>query len=125
MDGGEIKHYSYLAESDPATDPRKALIKQMITQTKSAKTIFVYNIAFERTRINEMIRDFPEYAHELHSIVNKLVDLIIPFRRKYYRTETMEGSASIKKVLPALYPELSYDDLEIGDGMTASVTITK
>jgi hypothetical protein len=26
------------------------------------------------------------------------------------------GSASIKKVLPVLVPELSYDDLEIGDG---------
>lgn len=32
----------------------------------------------------------------------------------------MQGSYSIKKVLPALVPELSYDDMEIGDGGTAS-----
>jgi hypothetical protein len=51
-----------------------------------------------------------------------MVDLIIPFRKKYYRTETMEGRSSIKKVLPALIPEMSYDALEIGDGMTASNT---
>lgn len=119
-EGGEIKHFAYLAESNLTIDPRKALIEQMISETKNAKTIFVYNIAFERTRINEMIRDFPEYANELEVINGKLVDLIIPFRKKYYRTETMGGSASIKKVLPALCPELSYDDLEIGDGMTAS-----
>lgn len=119
-EGGEIKHFAYLAESNLTIDPRKALIEQMISDTKNAKTIFVYNIAFERTRIYEMIRDFPEYTNELQLIIGKLVDLIIPFRRKYYRTETMEGKYSIKKVLPVLCPELSYDDLEIGDGMTAS-----
>ena len=116
----EIIHYSYLAENDPNVDPRRALIEQMIEQTKDAKTIFVYHIPFERSRINEMMRDFPEYAKELECVAEKLVDLIIPFKRKYYRTETMEGSSSIKKVLPALKPEFSYADLEIGDGMTAS-----
>jgi hypothetical protein len=121
-ENGEIVHLAYLAESNPATDPRKSLIQNMIADTKSAKTIFVYNISFERTRINEMIRDFPEFAIELQHIVDRLVDLIIPFRKKYYRTETMEGRSSIKKVLPALIPEMSYDALEIGDGMTASNT---
>lgn len=116
----EIIHYSYLAENDPNIDPRRGLIEQMIEQTKTAETIFVYHIPFERSRINEMMRDFPEYAKELECVAEKLVDLIIPFKRKYYRTETMEGSSSIKKVLPALKPEFSYADLEIGDGMTAS-----
>jgi hypothetical protein len=32
----------------------------------------------------------------------------------------MRGSYSIKDVLPALVPELSYDELEIGEGGTAS-----
>jgi hypothetical protein len=109
-----------LAESKIDIDPRKDLIKQMIKETENAKTIFVYNIAFERTRINEMSRDFPEYSKDLENISERLEDLIIPFRKKYYRTETMEGSSSIKKVLPALCPELSYTELEIGNGMAAS-----
>lgn len=33
----------------------------------------------------------------------------------------MNGSYSIKEVLPALAPELSYEDLEIGDGASASL----
>jgi len=33
----------------------------------------------------------------------------------------MQGSYSIKKVLPALVPELSYETLDIGDGGSASV----
>lgn len=116
----EIKHTAYLADNDLHVDPRKNLILQLINETKEAKTIFVYNIVFERTRINEMSRDFPEYSNILQNINERLVDLIIPFRKKYYRTETMEGSSSIKKVLPALCPELSYNDLEIGNGMVAS-----
>jgi len=115
----EIIHSDYLAPSDLSIDPRKGLIEQMIMQTKDAKTILVYNKAFERTRINEMIRDFPEYAVELQTIVDRLIDLMNPFR-KHYRTESMEGRYSIKKVLPALCPELSYHDLEIGNGMDAS-----
>jgi hypothetical protein len=67
-----------------------------------------------------MQRDFPQYAEGLQSVIDKMHDLIIPFKREIYRTETMEGSSSIKKVLPALCPEFSYDELEIGDGMTAS-----
>ncbi len=34
----------------------------------------------------------------------------------------MQGCSSIKKVLPVLIPELSYDDLNIGEGGTASFT---
>lgn len=116
----DIRHYQYLAESNPGIDPRIGLIEQMIEQTKDAATIFVYWIAFERSRIYEMMRDFPQYSSALQGIVDRLVDLIVPFKRKYYRTETMEGSSSIKKVLPALCPELSYNDLEISEGMTAS-----
>ena len=114
-----IQHFEYLAPCDENVDPRPELIKQMIEKTKHAKTIFVYNISFERTRINEMIKDFPFYGGELQSINERLMDLIIPFRRKYYRTETMQGSSSIKKVMPALCPDLSYGELEISDGMAA------
>ncbi len=118
-EGGEIAHYAYLAESNSAIDPRISLIEQMIEQTKNAITIFMYS-PYERTMINQMRRDFPVYAEELQFIVDRLVDLIVPFRKKYYKTETMEGKSSIKKVLPAICPDLSYSDLEIGDGMTAS-----
>lgn len=116
----EVVHFEYLGPSDANIDPRLRLIESMIEDTRDAKTIFVYSIAFERTRINELIRDFPQYKEQLELINSRLSDLIIPFRRKYYRTESMEGSSSIKKVLPALYPKLSYHDLEIGEGMAAS-----
>ena len=45
-----------------------------------------------------------------------------PFQQKWYYTPEMKGSYSIKLVLPALVPELSYDDLPIKEGGTASNT---
>lgn len=116
----EIIHYEYLAEAKIEIDPRIGLIEKMIIDTRNANTILVYNISFERTRIKEMIRDFPIYAEQLEIIIDKMIDLIIPFRKKYYYTESMLGSASIKKVLPALCPDLAYDNLEISNGMDAS-----
>ena len=38
---------------------------------------------------------------------------MMPFQKKWYYTHEMKGSYSIKFVLPALVPELSYDELEI------------
>jgi hypothetical protein len=46
---------------------------------------------------------------------------MIPFQKKYYYSPEMKGSYSIKAVLPALVPELSYDDLEINEGGLASI----
>ena len=47
---------------------------------------------------------------------------MIPFKQKWYYTPEMRGSYSIKAVLPALVPELSYNDLDIKEGSTASNT---
>ncbi len=118
--GGALHHQYYLAESNPAIDPRPALIEQLIEQTRPAATILAYHLPFEKSRIAEMQRDFPQYAAALQSVTDRMADLIIPFKRDIYRSENMEGSSSIKKVLPALCPDFSYEDLEIGEGMAAS-----
>jgi hypothetical protein len=47
---------------------------------------------------------------------------MISFQEKWYYTPEMKGSYSIKYVLPALVPELSYDSLPIKEGGAASNT---
>ena len=47
---------------------------------------------------------------------------MIPFQQKWYYTPEMKGSYSIKYVLPSLVPELSYNDLDIKEGVAASNT---
>ena len=116
----EIEHREYLA--DPTEDPRVGFIEQLIQDCGSNGDILVYNIGFERGKINGLIEAFPQYILELSGIVGRLKDLMTPFQQKWYYTPEMKGSYSIKSVLPALIPELSYNDLEIKDGGTASNT---
>ena len=115
-----IEHREYLA--DPSQDPRIGFIEQLIRDCGTSGDILVYNIGFERGKINDLIDVFPEYSNELLGIVNRLKDLMIPFQQKWYYTPEMKGSYSIKYVLPALVPELSYNDLDIKEGGTASNT---
>jgi hypothetical protein len=116
----ELEHREYLA--DPSQDPRIGFIEQLIQDCGNSGDILVYNISFERGKLNDLIEVFPEYSNELRGIVNRLKDLMIPFQQKWYYTPEMRGSYSIKSVLPALVPELSYNDLEIKEGGTASNT---
>nr|WP_319776145.1 DUF2779 domain-containing protein [uncultured Sphaerochaeta sp.] len=116
----ELKHYEYLG--DPNNDPRKPFIDKLVQLTGDNGSIVVYNKAFENTRLREIVRDYPQYAEGVEKIIERVVDLMIPFQKKYYYMPAMKGSFSIKSVLPALVPELSYKDMEIGDGGTASVS---
>ena len=116
----ELEHREYLA--DPLQDPRIGFIEQLIQDCRSKGDVLVYNIGFERGKLNDLIEVFPEYSDELRGIINRLKDLMIPFQQKWYYTSEMKGSYSIKAVLPALVPELSYNELEIKEGGTASNT---
>ena len=89
--------------------------------TSAEGDIIVYNKAFEITRLKEIANDFPEYAEKIEERFSRIKDLMIPFRQKYYYSPEMKGSYSIKAVLPALVPELSYDELEINEGGLASI----
>jgi len=70
--------------------------------------------------LNYLKEWFPEYKDRIENLICNFRDLMIPFRSKdIYRWE-MEGSYSLKYVLPALVPELRYEEMEINDGAMAS-----
>ena len=123
--GGEIKHFEFLAEANPDIDPRIDFVKQLIHNCGNEGDVIVYNIGFEKGKLNDLATLYPEYATELNDIIDRLVDLMIPFQKKWYYTPEMKGSYSIKAVLPALVPELSYQNLEIKEGGTASSTFVQ
>ncbi len=122
---GGLEHREYLAEANPNIDPRINFIKQLINDCGNYGDILVYNIGFERGKLNELITIFPIYTFEINNIIGRMKDLMIPFQKKWYYTPEMKGSYSIKYVLPALVPELSYQDLEIKEGGTASSIFTQ
>lgn len=113
--GGPLTHHAFLAEAD-GTDPRPLFIQQLLQCLGKAGSILVYNQAFEQSRLNELARDFPQYAAAIAGLLPRMIDLLVPFRRLMVYHPAMKGSASIKAVLPALVPDMSYDDLDIGNG---------
>ena len=122
--GGELHHSEFLGDSD--TDPRRALAKQLCRDIPRDVCVTAYNKAFECGRLSELANAFPDLADHLLNIRDHIVDLIDPFRQKMVYRPAMNGSFSIKKVLPALFPddpELNYDNLQGtvhngGDAMT-------
>jgi hypothetical protein len=103
----------------PIEDSREAFIQSLLKNTKKKGDILVYNKSFEITRLKEIARDFPEYADEIEERILRIKDLMLPFRKKYYYKPEMKGSYSIKYVLPALVPDLSYEGMPIADGSMA------
>ena len=62
----------------------------------------------------------PGYADELQAVIDRFVDLYAIIRRNYYHPK-FYGSFSLKYVLPALVPEMSYENIAIREGMQASL----
>jgi hypothetical protein len=117
--GGHSTHVEFLAEAGP--DPRPAFLAALLQAVGSAGTVLAYNKAFEADRLKELARSFPELAEPILSVVSRMRDLMEPFERKWLYVPAMQGSHSIKQVLPALVPGAHYDHLEIANGQQAAV----
>ena len=115
--GGEIEHKEYLHRDN--SDPARQLVEQLIRDIGTTGTVLVWYQAFEKSRNRELGDMMPEYKEAMEAINERVVDLMIPFKAKWYDDPRCEGSASIKKVLPVACPELSYKDLGIQDGNSA------
>ena len=117
-DGAEPVHYEYLAQAK--LDPRREFLEKLLNQLPEDACVLVYNQGFETGILNDLIQMFPEHEAKVANIINNVRDLMIPFRNKdVYRWE-MEGSYSLKYVLPALVPELKYEEMDISDGGMAA-----
>ncbi len=101
-----------LTGNDPSENFSRFLIRFCDTQGP----IFVYNAAFEKRIMRELAARFPDLAPALHALIGRVVDLWPIARNRYYHP-SQHGSWSLKTVLPAAIPELSYDQLEgVQDG---------
>lgn len=113
----EPEHYAYLAEGAHCSG--LAFLESLLTVLGDTGSILVYNKTFEATRLKELMREYPQYENAIQNVLDRMIDLMQPFR-KHVRLPAMQGSYSIKQVLPAIVPELSYNDLTIGNGGDAS-----
>lgn len=113
---GSLTHYEFLAESN--SDPRQELVKAL-EMIPSKGTILAFNMGFEKRVLEGLAEQFPKKSKQIHNIISRLRDLIVPFKEFYYYHPKQQGSCSIKYVLPALTGK-SYEGMVISNGDTAS-----
>ncbi len=116
--GGELEHHEFLA--DGSENPQKEFIERLLSVIPRDACILAWNKGFEVGRLREVAATFPEKKGDIDGLIENTCDLMTPFKNKSIYHWRFNGSYSIKDVLPALVPELSYDTLDISDGEAAS-----
>ena len=115
---GALAHRSFLDLS--GNDPTRSFAENLIDICGSQGPVFVY-ASFEKRILRETAERFPEYAERLLAISQRIVDLLPLAKARYYHP-SQHGSWSLKAVLPAAIPELSYEKLDgIQDGGSAAL----
>ena len=110
---GTLEHREFLAKE--GTDPRRAIAESLCKDFPTDVCVLAYNMRFERGVLQKLAECFPDLSDHLLAIRENIHDLMVPFQQQQYYSKAMEGSYSIKYVLPALCPgdpELDYHALE-------------
>jgi predicted RecB family nuclease len=115
--GAEPEHHEYLA-TDTA-DPRREFIASLCSVLGKSGSILVYS-GFESQRLSDLAAWVPEFAGRVEKIQRRLWDLLPVVRNHVYHPR-FAGSFSLKHVLPALVPDMTYAGMEVADGTDAGL----
>ena len=113
---GEVGHREFLDTSGEA--PMRQGAEALLEALGDQGPIFVYH-DFEKWRIMEMAAMLPDLAPALNAVAGRLIDLL-RLTRDHYEHPALNGSYSLKTVLPTVDAELDHALLtEVQDGLSA------
>ena len=116
-DRSETEHYEFLETE--IVDPIPNFINELKQHLDDEGSIVVWNQSFEAT-VNRRIGEIhPEFKNFCLHMNKRMFDLMQIFKNQYYDDPKFKGSYSIKYILPALIPEVSYADLDVSEGASA------
>ena len=113
----ELEHYEFLATDN--SDPRREFIHSLCGALGLSGSIVVY-AAFESQRLADLAAWLPEFSEQTKRIRGRLWDLLPIVRDNLYHPQ-FAGSYSLKSVLPALVPELTYEGMTVANGQDAGL----
>ncbi|MEL6243844.1 MAG: DUF2779 domain-containing protein [Pseudomonadota bacterium] len=114
-DDDELLHAEYLAE-EPVL-PR-ILVECLAQEIGPEGSVVSWHSSFENTQNRAMAELFPDLSDFLHSLIERALDLEDLFKDGYVDI-AFGGSTSIKKVLPVLAPDLTYEGMAVASGTDA------
>jgi hypothetical protein len=115
--GAEPVHRAWIARG--SDDPRPRIVEHLLAACRGASTVLAYFSSFEKGCLERLATWVPERERELLELRDRVVDLL-PIVREHVYDPAFGGSFSIKKVLPALVPHMSYAGLKISRGDLAA-----
>ncbi len=115
--GAEPEHHEFLAIN--TNDPRREFIASLSSVLGKSGSILVYS-GFESQRLSELAAWLSEFAGRINKIQRRLWDLLPVIRNHVYHPR-FAGSFSLKYVLPALVPDMTYAGMEVADGTDAGL----
>jgi hypothetical protein len=116
-ENGNIEHQEYLCLEDK--DPREEFAETLLRALGEKGSIVVYT-TYEKGVLQGLMEYLPHYRDRLLSVIERLYELHVVVKNHYYHPE-FHGSFSLKAVLPAVVPEMQYDDMAIQEGQMASL----
>jgi hypothetical protein len=120
--GAALEHYEFLA--DDSTDPRLEFIRTLCQVIGKKGSVLAYSGGFESGRLGELAEWLPHYKDEIENIQGRLWDPLPVIRAHVYHLE-FRGSYSLKSVLPALVPDMTYGGMAVSEGSEAGLAWEK
>ena len=131
-------HFEFIAKNHHI-DCRDELFETLFNKLSDPNGMIVaYNVSFEKAIINNYLKNNPKYEEKMRPLVNNAFDLmdLVKGRSNLFSKENapnkilfydkrLNGSYSIKKVLPVFAPKLTYQDLEVKNGTDAVLEFSK
>lgn len=116
---GETTHAEYLAIEEFGNFD--ALAQALLAAVPGEGAVYAYNASFERRVLELLARLSGRHAAALRVLASRLVDLLPITKRAYYHPQ-MQGSWSLKAVIPTIARELAYGTLgAVQDGEAAQL----
>jgi hypothetical protein len=115
----EPEHYECLILDG---DPSERIAKSLRENIGDKGTVISWFAPFENSRNRELGKMLPEYKTFMDNVVARTYDLMKIVEDQHYVHPDFHGRSSIKKVLPAIFPndpELDYKKLGVKNGTDA------
>jgi len=120
--GAALEHYEYLAND--TNDPRPEFTRTLCHVIGMKGNVLAYNKGFEWGCLANLARTLPRYRDQIEDIQGRLWDPLPVIRAHVYHLE-FRGSYSLKAVLPALVPDMTYEGMGVSDGAEAGLAWEK
>jgi Domain of unknown function(DUF2779) len=114
---GSLIHADFLANGE--SDPRREFSETLLRASEQFPGAMMVWSHTEANVIRDLSELFPDLAEELTTLRDRIVDLL-RIAQDHVAHPDFQGSYSMKKVAPAVAPEVTYDDLDVADGRDAS-----